>query len=230
MRGLVEGKQLLAGHRAFLESEGVPLPAELLREPGTTVWLAVEGTALAKLRLKDTVKDGAAEAVQRLQELGLQPLLVTGDGELPAAETARAVGITTHNVHARVHPDGKVTLIRKLQAAGAIVAMAGDGVNDAAALAQADLGIALGSGTDVAMEAADLTVMGEGLGQLVTAIRLSRATLRTIKVNLFWVFAYNTLGIPIAALGLLNPMIAGAAMVASSVLVLLNSLRLRHFR
>jgi Cu+-exporting ATPase len=156
-------------------------------------------------------------------------MLLTGDNAAVAAQVAAAVGISADDVFAGVLPEGKVDAVRKLQASGATVAMAGDGVNDAAALAQSDLGIAMGSGTDVAIEASDLTVMGSDLGQLVQAIELSRKTLSTIKTNLFWAFFYNAIGIPVAALGLLNPMIAGAAMAASSVLVVANSLRLRSF-
>lgn len=226
--GTVAGRAVLAGTQAFLNSRGVPVPADE-SAVGTQVNVAVDGVFVGSIVLADTVKPGSAAAISKLRELGLRPLLVTGDNAAVAADVAAAVGIPPADVRAGVHPEGKVAVVRELQAAGAIVAMAGDGVNDAAALAQADLGIAMGSGTDVAIEAADLTVMGNDLGQVATAIGLSRATLRTIKVNLFWAFAYNTLGIPVAALGLLNPMLAGIAMAASSVLVVANSLRLRRF-
>jgi P-type Cu+ transporter len=189
----------------------------------------VDGAVAGIISLKDTVKPGSAAAVARLKELGLRPVLLTGDNAAVAAQVAAAVGIAPEDVQADVLPEGKVAAVKQLQAEGRTVAMVGDGVNDAAALAQADLGIAMGAGTDVAIEAADITVMGSELGQVVQSIELSRRTLSTIKGNLFWAFAYNTLGIPIAALGLLNPMIAGAAMAASSVLVVANSLRLRRF-
>ncbi len=195
----------------------------------TAIWLAVDGEPAGIISLRDTVKPGSAAAISRLRGLGLRPILLTGDNAAVAAQVAAAVGIAPEDVFAGVLPEGKVEAVRKLQAAGATVAMAGDGVNDAAALAQADLGIAMGSGTDVAIEAADLTVMGNDLGQVAQAIELSRRTLATIKTNLFWAFFYNAVGIPVAALGLLNPMIAGAAMAASSVLVVANSLRLRSF-
>jgi Cu+-exporting ATPase len=189
----------------------------------------VDGEAAGLISLRDTLKPGSAAAVARLRQLGLRPILLTGDNAAVAARVAAAVGISPADVYAGVLPEGKVEAVRTLQAGGATVAMAGDGVNDAAALAQADLGIAMGSGTDVAIEAADLTVMGDGLGQVAQAIELSRRTLATIKTNLFWAFFYNAVGIPVAALGLLNPMLAGAAMAASSVLVVANSLRLRSF-
>jgi len=236
VRAAIEGRTVLAGRAGWLEENGVELSATdrtaLLtqQQRGTTaIWVAVEGQAVGLVALKDTIKAGSVAAIAKLKELGLRPILLTGDNAAVAAQVAATVGIAPEDVFADVLPEGKVEAVAKLQAAGATVAMAGDGVNDAAALAQADLGIAMGSGTDVAIEAADLTVMGNDLGQVATAIALSRRTLGTIKVNLFWAFFYNAIGIPVAALGLLNPMIAGAAMAASSVLVVANSLRLRRF-
>ncbi|WP_091605514.1 heavy metal translocating P-type ATPase [Arthrobacter koreensis] len=236
VRGVVEGRSIVAGRPGWLEENGIPLDsaaADTLRreqETGATaVVVALDGTPAGIISLQDTIKDGSRQAVARLRELGLRPVLLTGDNAVVAAAVAREVGIAPEDVLADVRPEGKVDAVRRFQEKGATVAMAGDGVNDAAALAQADLGIAMGSGTDAAMAAADLTVMGSSLGQVATAIELSRRTLRTIKVNLFWAFFYNTVGIPVAAFGLLNPMIAGAAMAASSVLVVANSLRLRRF-
>ncbi len=234
--GAVEGRQVLAGRTGWLQENGVHVPPEQQEVLHTTeasgataIWVAVDGTAAGIISLRDTIKPGSAAAITRLKALGLRPVLLTGDNAAVAAQVADAVGISPDDVYAGVLPAGKVEAVRKLQAGGAIVAMAGDGVNDAAALAQADLGIAMGSGTDVAIEAADLTVMGNDLGQVAQAIELSRRTLATIRTNLFWAFFYNAVGIPVAALGLLNPMIAGAAMAASSVLVVANSLRLRRF-
>ena len=236
VRGTVEGRSVVAGRPGWLEENGIaldPSAAGVLRreqETGATaVVVALDGAPAGIISLQDTIKDGSREAVARLLELGLRPVLLTGDNAVVAAAVAREVGIAPEDVLADVRPEGKVAAVRRFQEQGATVAMAGDGVNDAAALAQADLGIAMGSGTDAAMAAADLTVMGSSLGQVATAIELSRRTLRTIKVNLFWAFFYNTVGLPVAALGLLNPMIAGAAMAASSVLVVANSLRLRSF-
>ncbi len=236
VRGMVGGRLVAAGRTGWLRENGIePGPAQLetLRAAeasgATAIWVAVDGEAAGIISLRDTLKPGSAAAVARLRDLGLRPILLTGDNATVAAQVAAAVGISPDDVFAGVLPEGKVEAVRKLQAAGATVAMAGDGVNDAAALAQADLGIAMGSGTDVAIEAADLTVMGNDLGQVAQAIELSRRTLATIKANLFWAFFYNAIGIPVAALGLLNPMIAGAAMAASSVLVVANSLRLRSF-
>lgn len=234
--GTVEGRAVMAGRPGWLEQNGIVLDAGQRATLGsaeaggaTAICVAVDGKAAGIISLRDTVKAGSAAAVDRLKELGLRPILLTGDNAAVAAQVAAAVGIAPDDVYAGVLPEGKVEAVRKLQAGGATVAMAGDGVNDAAALAQADLGIAMGSGTDVAIEAADLTVMGNDLAQVAQAIELSRKTLGTIKTNLFWAFFYNAVGIPVAALGLLNPMIAGAAMAASSVLVVTNSLRLRSF-
>lgn len=227
---------VVAGRTGWLEQNGI-FPDDTQRQAlaaeeaggATAIWVAVDGEPAGIVTLRDTVKPGSAAAIARLKELGIRPMLLTGDNAAVAAQVAAAVGIAPEDVFAGILPEGKVDAVRKLQAQGFTVAMAGDGVNDAAALAQADLGIAMGSGTDVAIEASDLTVMGSDLGQLVQAIELSRKTLTTIKTNLFWAFFYNAIGIPVAALGLLNPMIAGAAMAASSVLVVTNSLRLRSF-
>ena len=236
VRGSVDGRLVTVGRSGWLQENGVTVSGaqrEALSAAeaagATAIWVAVDGEPAGIISLRDTLKPGSAAAIARLRELGLRPILLTGDNAAVAGEVAAAVGIPPEDVFAGVLPEGKVDAVRKLQAGGATVAMAGDGVNDAAALAQADLGIAMGSGTDVAIEAADLTVMGNDLRQVGQAIELSRRTLATIKTNLFWAFFYNAVGIPVAALGLLNPMIAGAAMAASSVLVVANSLRLRSF-
>ena len=189
-----------------------------------------DGAVRGLLVVSDTVTPTAAQAVAELRSLGLRPYLLTGDNLAAARTVARQVGIDPGDVRAEVMPEDKLEQVRRLQAEGRVVAMVGDGVNDAAALAAADLGIAMGTGTDVAIEASDITLVRDDLRAAVDAVRLSRATLRTIKGNLFWAFAYNTLGIPLAVAGLLNPLLAGVAMAASSVFVVSNSLRLRGFR
>jgi Cu+-exporting ATPase len=195
---------------------------------GAVVVVAWDGLARGVIEVGDSIKPSSAGAVRRLREQGLRPLLLTGDHAAAAHEVAGAVGIG--DVVADVLPAGKFDAVARLQHDGAVVAMVGDGVNDAAALAQADLGIAMGTGADVAIEASDLTLVRSDVNAVTDAIALSRRTLRVIKANLFWAFAYNVAAIPVAALGLLNPMIAGAAMAASSVLVVSNSLRLRGHR
>jgi Cu+-exporting ATPase len=189
--------------------------------------VAVDGRIGAVIVVSDTIKETSRSAVDELRSLGLTPVLLTGDNRRAADAVAKRLDIT--NVIAEVQPAEKVDQIKRLQDAGKVVAMVGDGVNDAAALAQADLGLAMGTGTDAAIAASDLTLVRGDLRVVPDAIRLSRATLRTIKGNLFWAFAYNVAALPLAALGLLNPMIAGAAMAFSSVFVVLNSLRLRRF-
>jgi len=232
--GLELARRVQVGRPSWLTEEGVEVPEPVLaavREGeeagGTAVVVAWDGRARGAIVLHDPLKDTSGRAVAELRELGLRPILLTGDNEGAARTVAREVGID--EVIAQVRPEEKVAVVQRLQGEGRRVAMVGDGVNDAAALAQADLGLAMGTGTDVAIEAADLTLVRGDLRSAPQAIRLSRATLRVIKQNLFWAFAYNVAAIPLAAFGLLNPMIAGAAMAASSVLVVTNSLRLRRF-
>ncbi|MDQ0092893.1 heavy metal translocating P-type ATPase [Paeniglutamicibacter psychrophenolicus] len=236
VRATVGTRTVVAGRESWLKENGIePTAAQraglaAAQQAGaTSIMVGVDGTFAGLVNLTDTIKASSAAAIAKLKELGLRPVLLTGDNAAVAKLVAAQVGIAGEDVFADVFPDGKARAVRELQARGQVVAMVGDGVNDAPALAQADLGIAMGSGTDVAIEAADLTIMGNDLTQVAQSIELSRKTLGTIKVNLFWAFAYNTAGIPIAALGFLNPMIAGAAMAASSVLVVANSLRLRRF-
>ncbi|MFJ4109766.1 heavy metal translocating P-type ATPase [Oerskovia enterophila] len=249
--GALNAQRVLVGRPSWLAEQGItfdasepPSPEDDAR-PGTAgtdlrrafdeaestgataVVVAWNGTAQGVLVLRDPVKETSAQAVAELRELGLRPLLLTGDNAGAARVAARQVGIAEEDVIAQVLPQDKVDVVARLRAEGRVVAMVGDGVNDAAALAGADLGLAMGTGTDVAIEASDITLVRGDLRSAATAIRLSRQTLRIIKQNLFWAFAYNVAAIPLAAAGLLNPMIAGAAMAMSSVLVVGNSLRLR---
>jgi len=228
---------VLVGRPALLAEHDIELPPELVaaREAAeaagyTAVAVAWDGVARAVIAVGDAVKPTSAEAVRRLQELGLRPMLLTGDNGAAARTVADQVGIDPDAVIAEVQPADKVAVVRRLQGEGRVVAMVGDGVNDAAALAVADLGLALGTGTDAAIEAGDLTVVRGDLLAVADAIRLARRTLAVIKGNLFWAFAYNVAALPLAAVGLLNPMIAAAAMAFSSVFVVTNSLQLRRFR
>ncbi|MFN8079107.1 MAG: heavy metal translocating P-type ATPase [Kineosporiaceae bacterium] len=234
--GLVEGRRVQVGRANWLREAGIVLPEQLSdaarqaeQDGRTTVVVAVDGTAAGVLTVADAVKGSSRQAIAQLRELGLRPVLLTGDNEAAARHVAEQVGIAAEDVIAGVLPEGKVDVVRQLQSEGRVVAMVGDGVNDAAALARADLGLAMGTGTDVAIEASDLTLVRADLRAAVDAVRLSRRTLATIKGNLFWAFAYNVAAIPLAAFGLLNPMIAGGAMAFSSVFVVTNSLRLRRF-
>ena len=235
VQGVVDGHAMVVGRQRLLADWSQHLPEALAQsmhqaeaEGKTAVAVGWDGKARGVLVVADAVKPTSAEAVRQLRALGLTPIMLTGDNEAAARTIAAQVGID--DVIAEVLPQDKVDTVKRLQAEGKVVAMVGDGVNDAAALAQADLGLAMGTGTDVAIEASDLTLVRGDLRAVPDAIRLSRKTLATIKGNLFWAFAYNVAALPLAAAGLLNPMLAGAAMAFSSVFVVSNSLRLRRFQ
>ena len=235
VEGVVEGHAVVAGRPSLLAQRGIELGAELTAaqtraegEGKTAIAAAWDGKIRALFVVADQIKPTSAEAIRRLCELGLRPVLLTGDNTETARAVAAAAGID--EVIAEVLPAEKAVVVRRLQAEGRVVAMVGDGVNDSPALAQADLGLAIGTGTDVAIEASDLTLVSGDLRAAADAIRLSRRTLTTIKGNLFWAFAYNVAALPFAAAGLLNPLLAGGAMALSSVFVVTNSLRLRSIR
>ncbi|MFD8045402.1 heavy metal translocating P-type ATPase [Streptomyces chartreusis] len=237
VQGIVDGHAVLVGRERLLEEWAMELPEALRQAKSdaeaagrTAIAVAWDGEARAVLEVADAVKETSPEAIRRLRALGLTPILLTGDNDAVARSVAREVGIAPEDVIAEVLPQDKADVVKRLQGEGRSVAMVGDGVNDAAALAQADLGLAMGTGTDAAIEAGDLTLVRGDLRVAADAIRLSRRTLGTIRSNLFWAFAYNVAALPLAAAGLLNPMIAGAAMAFSSVFVVGNSLRLRSFR
>jgi Cu+-exporting ATPase len=231
VRGRVEGHDVQVGrlHEGELPEALARAKAEAQTEGRTAVVVTRDGVALGVVTVADAIKETSAEAVRALRGLGLTPVLLTGDNRAVARSVAHAVGIDPGDVIAEVLPEDKVAVVKRLQSEGRTVAMVGDGVNDAAALATADLGLAMGTGTDAAIEASDLTLVRGDLRVAADAIRLSRKTLSTIKGNLVWAFGYNVAALPLAAAGLLNPMIAGAAMAFSSVFVVTNSLRLRTF-
>ncbi|MDH5715822.1 MAG: heavy metal translocating P-type ATPase, partial [Candidatus Aminicenantes bacterium] len=241
IRVRLNGKEVLVGNLKLMEEEGIDLKeaaqqaSELAQQGKTTMFVALDHRIAGVIAIADTLKENAPAVARQLKNMGLEVVMLSGDNSRTANAIARQAGI--QQVLAEVLPADKAKEVQRLQQKGKVVAMVGDGINDAPALAQADVGIALGSGTDVALEASDITLIGDNLQGVPSAIQLSKRTMRTIKQNLFWAFAYNTLGIPIAA-GilypwwgiLLNPMVAAAAMAFSSVSVVSNSLRLRRFR
>jgi len=234
VKAVIDDRVILMGNRRYLQEEGINveslLPAleRLENEGKTTILMSVDKIPAAVLGVADTVKENAVEAVQELKKLGIEVWMITGDNKRTATAIAQQVGI--EHVMAEVLPEDKADQIRKLREQGRVVAMVGDGINDAPALATADVGIAMGTGTDIAMEAADITLIGGDLRSIATAVKLSKATMRNIKQNLFWAFFYNIVGIPVAAAGLLSPVVAGGAMALSSVFVVSNALRLKRVR
>jgi P-type Cu+ transporter len=225
----IKDTEVTVGKAALFESVDPALLEHAGSHAGTTVFVGWDGVAEAALTVEDTVRESSRAAIERLRALGLTPYLLTGDSDANARSVAEQVGIAAENVRSDVMPADKHRVVTELQSEHKVVAMVGDGVNDAAALAQADLGLAMGSGTDVAIDSADIVLVRTDLDAVGDAIGLSRQTLRIIKQNLGWAFGYNTAAIPLAAFGLLNPMMAGAAMALSSVLVVTNSLRLRRW-
>ena len=234
LQGVVQGDEIAAGNEKMMQRLGVdiaagePISRELSGQGKTPVFIVINRRLAGVIGVADSTKPGSRDAIQQLKKMGLQVVMITGDNSRTAQFIANAVGVDA--VISEVLPQEKALQIRSLQAQGESVAMVGDGVNDAPALAQADVSIAMASGTDVAMETADITLMQSDLAGVVEAIRLSERTILTIKQNLFWAFFYNVIGIPMAALGLLSPMIAAGAMAMSSVSVVSNSLRLRRFK
>ena len=234
LKAIFEGKTIYIGNRKLMKEGGISIEIgeeELLRlesEGKTAMLVAIDGNLAGIIAVADQIKENSKKAIAGLKDMGLEVYMITGDNERTAKAIAKQVGI--YNVLAEVLPENKAEVVEKIKKEGKLVGMVGDGINDAPALAASDIGFAIGTGTDVAMEAADITLMRGDLTGIVTAIRLSHRTMKTIKQNLFWAFFYNSIGIPFAALGFLNPMIAGAAMAFSSVSVVTNSLRLKKFK
>ena len=233
VRAVIQGQEVYVGTRKLMNEKGIDAKAieaqitELEDQGKTAMLMVVDNKLEAILAVADTLKESSKQAIADLQNMGIEVYMITGDNQRTADAIARQVGIT--QVLAEVLPENKAEEVEKLKAQGKTVAMVGDGINDAPALATADIGMAMGTGTDVAMEAADITLMRGDLSTIPASIRLSRQTMRKIKQNLFWAFIYNIIGIPIAALGMLSPIIAGGAMAFSSVSVVSNSLSLRGF-